>query len=163
MCDLQPNHLPQSLLCPSADAEMSGSAIFGIVVGTPEAPHVVHLDRVKAIPPGLLTLNSPVKASEIFRIAATCIENSCKHFDGAKCRLTARIIEGLPAVTDRIPACPIRANCRWWQQEGKEACLRCQQIVRDNYIADDRLIQAIDPAIYGEESTDSIDRGNVNN
>jgi hypothetical protein len=160
MTDLSPNRSPQSLLCPSADAQMSGSQIFGIVVGTPREPHVVHLDRVKPIPPGLLTLNSPVQPSEIFRIAATCIENDCKHFDGAKCRLTERIIDGLPVVSDRLPACAIRANCRWWHQEGKAACLRCQQIVRDNYIADDRLIQAIDPAIYGEES---IDRRNVEN
>jgi hypothetical protein len=142
----------RALMCPSADAEMSGSVIFGVVVGTPAEPHVVHLDRIKQIPPELLTLDSPVNPSEIFRIGATCIENSCAHFDGAKCRLTERIIDGLPAVTDRLPACAIRGNCRWWYQEGKEACLRCQQVVRDNYIATEELIQAIDPSIYQQES-----------
>jgi hypothetical protein len=147
---------PKSLMCPSADAEMSGSAIFGIVVGTPESPHVVHLDRVKPIPPELLALDSPVKPSEIFRIAAPCIENGCKHFDGAKCRLTTRIVEGLPTVTEplaeglrqRIPACAIRSTCRWWYQEGAAACARCQQVVRDNYVASDELIHAIDPDVY---------------
>ncbi len=147
---------PKSLMCPSADAEMSGSVIFGIVVGTPEVPHLVHLDRVKPIPPELLTLDSPVKPSEIFRIAATCIENGCKHFDGTNCRLTTRIVEGLPTVTDRLPACAIRSTCRWWHQEGAAACLRCQQVVRDNYIADDRLIAAIDPAVYDRESSEEI-------
>jgi hypothetical protein len=144
---------PKSLMCPSADAEMSGSVIFGIVVGTPAAPHLVHLDRVKPIPPELLTLDSPVKPSEIFRIAATCIENGCKHFDGTNCRLTTRIVEGLPTVTDRLPACAIRSTCRWWHQEGAAACLRCQQVVRDNYIADDRLIAAIDPSVYDRASS----------
>ncbi|WP_310482652.1 nitrogen fixation protein [Chamaesiphon sp. VAR_48_metabat_403] len=147
---------PKSLMCPSADAEMSGSVIFGIVVGTPEVPHLVHLDRVKPIPPELLTLDSPVKPSEIFRIAATCIENGCKHFDGINCRLTTRIVEGLPTVTDRLPACAIRSTCRWWHQEGAAACLRCQQVVRDNYIADDRLIAAIDPSIYDRESSENV-------
>lgn len=141
---------PKSLMCPSADVEMPGSAIFGIVVGTPEEPHVVHLDRVKPIPPELLTLDSPVKPTEIFRIAATCIENDCQHFDGAKCRLTERIIDGLPAVTDRLPACAIRSTCRWWYQSGAAACFRCQQVVRDNYIASEQLIHAIDPSVYGE-------------
>jgi hypothetical protein len=141
---------PKSLMCPSANTEMSGSAIFGIVVGTPEQPHVVHLDRVKPIPPELLVLDSPVKPSEIFRIAAPCIENGCKHFDGTNCRLTARIVAGLPAVTDRLPACAIRSTCRWWYQEGAAACSRCQQIVRDNYIASDELIHAIDPSVYDE-------------
>ena len=151
MSDARSHNSSKSLMCPSADAEMSGSVIFGIVVGTPELPHVVHLDRVKPIPPELLALDAPVKPSEIFRIAATCIEHGCVHFDGANCRLTERIINGLPTVTDRLPACAIRSNCRWWHQEGKSACLRCQQVVRDNYIASDELIHAIDPAIYDEE------------
>ena len=144
------NRAAKTLMCPSADAEMPGSVIFGIVVGTPAAPELVHLDRVKPIPPELLTLDSPVKPSEIFRIAATCVENGCKHFDGNNCRLTSRIVAGLPTVTDRLPACAIRSTCRWWHQEGKEACFRCQQVVRDNYIASDELIHAIDPGVYDE-------------
>ena len=137
-------------MCPSADAGMSGSVIFGIVIGTPAEPHVVHLDRVKPIPAELL-VDAPVKPSEIFRIAATCIEGGCQHFDGTNCRLTSRIVAGLPAVSERIPACVIRATCRWWYQEGAAACLRCQQVVRDNYIASDELIHAIDPSIYNTE------------
>jgi hypothetical protein len=140
------------LMCPSADADMSGSQIFGVVLGTPAKPHVVHLEKVKPIPPELLALDSPVQPSEIFRIAATCIEGGCMHWNGSKCRLTSRIIDGLPAVTDKIPACAIRANCRWWHQEGKEACLRCQQVVRDNYIATEELIHAVDPAIYSNST-----------
>lgn len=148
MSETRINRSPKSLMCPSADAEMSGSVIFGIVAGTPDEPQLVHLDRVKQIPPELLTLDAPVKPSEIFRIAATCIENGCAHFDGSKCRLTARIVEGLPTVTDRLPACAIRSTCRWWYQEGAAACLRCQQVVRDNYVASEDLIAAIDPAVY---------------
>lgn len=134
-------------MCPSAEPEMPGSVIFGIVVGTPAEPHVVHLDRVKAIPADLL-VDAPVKPTEIFRIAAICIEGGCQHFDGTNCRLTTRIVASLPTVTERIPACAIRATCRWWYQEGTAACLRCQQVVRDNYIASDELIHAIDPSIY---------------
>jgi hypothetical protein len=144
------NRSSKLLMCPSADAEMSGSTIFGIVLGTPELPHVVHLDRVKPIPPELLDLDSPVKPSEIFRIAATCIENRCVHFDGANCRLTARIVDGLPTVTDRIPACAIRSTCRWWYQEGAAACARCQQVVRDNYVVSEQLIDAIDFNVYND-------------
>ena len=151
MSDSLSRRAPKSLMCPSADAEMSGSVIFGVVVGTPTEPHVVHLDRVKPIPQELLTLEAPVKPSEIFRIAATCIENGCKHFDGNNCRLTERIIEGLPAVAEQIPACAIRAKCRWWHQEGAAACLRCQQVVRDNYNVTAELFHAVDPSIYGED------------
>jgi hypothetical protein len=151
LSNTQSTRSSKSLMCPSAEPEMSGSVIFGIVVGTPAEPHVVHLDRVKSIPAELLAIDSPVKPTEIFRIAATCIEGGCQHFDGTNCRLTTRIVAGLPTVAERLPACAIRATCRWWYQEGAAACLRCQQVVRDNYIASDELIHAIDPSIYNTE------------
>ncbi len=138
----------KSLMCPSAEPEMDGSVIFGIVTGTPERPELVHLPQTKQIPPELLTLESPVKPTEIFRIAATCIERDCQHFDGTNCRLIGRIVDGLPTVTESLPACPIRAKCRWWQQEGKEACQRCLQVVRDNFNVSEQLFQAIDTSIY---------------
>lgn len=142
------NKSSKALMCPSADAAMSGSTIFGIVVGTAEEPNVVYLQQVKPIPPELLTLDAPVKPSEIFRIAATCIENSCRHFDGTKCRLTERIVDGLPAVAEQIPACAIRSKCRWWYQQGIDACKRCPQVVRDNYIESEELVHVFDPSIY---------------
>jgi len=142
------NKSSKALMCPSADAAMSGSVIFGIVVGTPEAPEVVYLEHVKPIPPELFTLDAPVKPAEIFRIAATCIENGCRHFDGTKCRLTERIVDGLPVVAEQIPDCAIRNKCRWWYQEGRDACLRCQQVVRDNYIESEQLVHVFDPSIY---------------
>jgi hypothetical protein len=135
------------LMCPSAKPEMDGSVIFGIVAGTPEQPQLHHLRETKQIPSELLALESPVKPTEIFRIAATCSEK-CLHFDGANCRLSQRIVEGLPQVSESIPPCPIRADCRWWNQDGKEACLRCTQIVRDNYLISEQVYQAIDPSIY---------------
>jgi hypothetical protein len=135
-------------MCPSADVGMAESAIFGIVIGTSEAPNLVYLDRVKPIPPELLTLNSPVKPSEIFRIAATCVERGCKHFDGAKCRLVERIVDRLPVVLETIPDCAIRDRCRWWNQEGTAACLRCSQIVHDNYVSsDDLILEVADPQV----------------
>jgi hypothetical protein len=138
----------KSLMCPSAEPEMDGSLIFGIVTGTPEQPELVHLPQVKEIPPELLTLESPVKPTEIFRIAAPCVENDCTHFDGTRCRLIDRIVDGLPTVTESLPPCPIRANCRWWQQEGQEACRRCLQIVRDNFNVSAELFKAIDASVY---------------
>jgi hypothetical protein len=135
----------KSLLCPSGDLDMANASIFGIVVGTPEAPEVVYLDRVAPIPPELLTLDAPVKAREIFRISASCLGNNCQHFDNDKCRLIERIVDGLPSVVDLIPVCVIRSTCRWWNQEGKSACLRCPQIVRDNPMASEYLINLGEP------------------
>jgi hypothetical protein len=150
MSETKPIPAKKTLMCPSAGTEMAGSVIFGVVAGTPTQPQVIHLPTVKAIPAELLALDSPVEPTEIFRIAAACIENNCVHFDGSNCRLTQRIVEGLPAVSDTLPACAIRSNCRWWHQEGKAACLRCQQVVRDNYMATEELVRAVDPSVYND-------------
>jgi hypothetical protein len=141
----------KTLMCPSAEPEMEGSLVFGIVAGTATEPRMVHFDRAKPVPPEFLTIDAPIRPTEVFRIAATCIETGCEHFDGKDCRLTSRIIEGLPTVTESLPACPIRSTCRWWHQEGKAACLRCQQVVRDNYHASAELYDAVNVAVYHQE------------
>jgi hypothetical protein len=140
------------LMCPSAEPEMEGSVIFGIVGGTPEQPKMTHLKETKQIPAALLELDSPVKPTEVFRIAAKC-ESSCLHFDGSQCRLSQRIVDGLPPVAEALPPCPIRNSCRWWHQNGKEACFRCTQIIRDNYIASEELRQSVDPFVYEPEQS----------
>ena len=81
----------------------------------------------------------------MLRIASDCYEKGCLHFDGADCRLAARIVEQLPTVTDTLPAYQIRSSCRWWQQEGKSACLRCPQVVTENYYASSLFEQVANP------------------
>lgn len=91
---------------------------------------------------------SPVNPREIFRTAASCAESGCKHFNGKDCRLAMGVVEKLPPVAEALPTCSIRRNCRWWQQEGKAACLRCPQIVTDDYAPSKELRQAADPTVY---------------
>lgn len=119
------------LLCPSAQAEIDKSVIFGVVGGTVEEPRVGYLQNTKSISLEVLALPHGLKPSEVFRIAAPCAAGKCQHFDGKDCRLVRRTVEMLPAVVDVLPACPIRGECRWWHQEGKAACMRCPQVVTD--------------------------------
>ena len=50
--------------------------------------------------------------------------HACGHFDGRDCpRLATRVVQLLPPVVDGVPPCHLRPDCRWWQQEGKAACL----------------------------------------
>ncbi|NCS45084.1 MAG: nitrogen fixation protein, partial [Microcystis aeruginosa BS11-05] len=48
-------------------------------------------------------------------------------------------------VTDILPPCRIRQNCRWWLQEGKAACLRCPQVVTDNYNPSEIFVKVAEP------------------
>jgi len=85
----------------------------------------------------LVALAGSAKPTQLFRIAATCVEGACKHFKGNACSLAQRIAEGAPVVVNALPACQIRSTCRWFRQEGKAACFRCPQVMTDKANASD--------------------------
>jgi len=118
---------PAAPFCPSAQPHMREPRVLGVVRNGETsylAEHVPLTDE-------LLALAEPAGHSRVLRIAARCEENACTHFDGVNCRLAARIVQMLPAVSDALPACLIRAECRWYRQEGRPACTRCPQIVTE--------------------------------
>jgi hypothetical protein len=129
-------------LCPSCQPEMEGARVFGIVGGSVEGPRLGYLDRTVPVNSPLVVLPPEVKPTEVFRMAAPCATKQCQHFDGTNCQLAKRIIQILPAVVDALPACNIRAECRWWQQEGRAACMRCPQVVTHVYNPAPELIEA---------------------
>ncbi len=134
-------------LCPSAQPEMEGSVVFGVVGGTAEEPRLAYLTEPQPVTPAVLALSDPVKPTEIFRFAAPCAGSRCMHFDGSKCRLATKTVELVPVVVDVLPLCRIRAQCRWWRQEGNAACMRCPFIVTENYQPSEEVRQAADPSV----------------
>jgi hypothetical protein len=132
-------------LCPSAQPDMDGSVAFGVIGGTPDAPRLAHLERTLPVTDELLALSAPINPAQVFRFAAPCAGSACQHFDGTDCRLATRVVQILPAVTSALPPCLLRPDCRWWQQEGKAACLRCPQVVTESYAASDDFRRAADP------------------
>jgi len=93
------------------------------------AASIAYLSEPVPLSDEILALAGPADPNEVFRIAAHCEESRCTHFNGSKCNLATRIVQILPAVVDALPACLIRATCRWYTQEGKEACFRCPQVI----------------------------------
>ncbi|MDJ0589172.1 MAG: fasciclin domain-containing protein [Pleurocapsa sp. MO_226.B13] len=47
--------------------------------------------------------------------------------------MAQRIVQQLSSVTATSPVSQIRLDCHWWQPEGKLACLRCPQVMTENY------------------------------
>jgi hypothetical protein len=138
----------ETTLCPSARPESVDAVVFGVVGGTAAAPRIAYLKQPLPITDELVAKASPVTPAEIFRTAASCAGSGCQHFDGKDCRLATGIVEKLPVIVEQLPACSIRRDCRWWQQEGKAACMRCPQIITDNYSSSEQLRQAADPSRY---------------
>jgi len=141
--DLRGNAMP---LCPSAQPEMEGSVIFGVVGGSVEQPRVGYLTEPRPFAEEPLARSLPVHPTEVFRLAAPCAGSACRHFDGTNCQLATRTVQLLPIVTIGLPACVIRATCRWWLQEGREACKRCPQVVTWMYQPTDEQLRAAEPS-----------------
>jgi len=141
-----PQHLSTELAptCPSAQPEMSGASVFGIIQGSPSEPRVAYLERTVAMTPEVASLAAPVEPTEVFRIGAPCAGGGCVHFGEGRCRLAERLVQALPVVS-AAPPCAIRGTCMWWRQESIAACMRCPQIVTRMYGATETLQEAATP------------------
>jgi hypothetical protein len=128
-----------ALRCPSAQPGMAEVQVLGVVSGSAEEPRISYLNEYVRASPELLQRAAPVAPTEVLRLAARCEERRCTHFDGERCQLAARIVAMLPEVTDALPSCIIRPACRWYAEEGRQACLRCPQVVTSNLTADAHL------------------------
>ncbi len=131
--------------CPSSQPEAEGAAVFAIIQGTAAEPRAAYLDRLIPLTPEIAATTAPIRPTEVFRLSAPCAARACQHFDSGRCDLVNRVVQLVPPVISRAPACALRPSCMWWLQEGGKACLRCPQIVTQMYGASAQLVQAATP------------------
>ncbi|URN18446.1 MULTISPECIES: hypothetical protein [Streptomyces] len=68
-----------------------------------------------------------------FRFAGACVRESCEHWSDRRCGLVGRLADAArqrgigPAAEP--PRCAVRAECRWFAQEGRSACSVCPVVV----------------------------------
>lgn len=141
---------PADLLCPSAPPDWQGAVAIGIVGGSVEAPRVTPLEAAIPVTGELLALAAPAPPTEVFRFAAPCAKDGCRHYGAGACQLAAKVVQMLEPATERLPFCLIRADCRWFAEAGRDACMRCPQVVTDNVYPSVAMHQAADPAIAAE-------------
>ena len=67
-----------------------------------------------------------------FRFANACVECSCRQWTGTGCGVIEKSLGEIPAAAEgEIPACGLRAHCRWHRQSGVAACHVCPLIVTE--------------------------------
>jgi hypothetical protein len=115
----------QPLLCPSTNPIGPDAKVFGVMTPAAEGLRVGYLTEALPATAELLAAAAPANPTEVFRAAAPCAERCCKHWDGTNCQLAARIRAMLDPGVSELPHCSIRPRCRWFRQEGRQACLRC--------------------------------------
>ncbi|WP_143686849.1 hypothetical protein [Streptomyces sp. TLI_171] len=118
--------------CPSASCT-PGAALLG--VATPAGrlaflpvPLVVDRDLAEQ-------LRGPGRAESRYRFTGPCAEGGCPQWTGSGCEVIDHVLDGpvdRPAgAGDPLPACGIRADCRWFAQRGADACRACPTLVAD--------------------------------
>jgi hypothetical protein len=120
------------VLCPSTVSIASHAQVFGVLTGSVEQGfQVAYLTEAVPATEELLAAAAPAKPSEVFRAASPCMGRGCKHFDGANCQLAQRMVAMLDRVVGALPRCAIGPHCRWFRQEGRDACFRCPQVITE--------------------------------
>ncbi len=73
------------------------------------------------------------RPEERFRFSSPCVEHQCSQWDGCKCKIPEMIADRYPPAeaAASLGPCVIRAACRWYGQEGAEACRLCPMVVTD--------------------------------
>ncbi|MBP1850371.1 hypothetical protein [Rhizobium halophytocola] len=130
-----------ALKCPSAQPDMTEAEILGVVEHGVDGANLAYLNAHQPVTPQILAMTAPAKPLQVLRFAARCEESRCTHFDGQACRLASRIVAQLDPVTDALPPCVIRRSCRWYAEQGGEACRRCPQVMTEIDRADPRAGQ----------------------
>jgi hypothetical protein len=120
------------LLCPSSRCA-EGAYLLGVVQG----------DGTVALTPDRIPIDAEFVAAARrgrapearFRFASPCQRRRCAQWTGEACGVIDAVLDGLagtPTVlAPDLPDCAIRAQCRWFDQRGPEACVACRFIVTE--------------------------------
>lgn len=118
-------------LCPSSKCR-DGSLLLGIVK---EDGHVDMLKQAIPITEDFVNTAMQGRLPEMrFRFAGNCAKNGCRQWTGTRCGIIDKMLnhiqDAIPE-SDGLPACSIRSQCRWYNQNGAEACKICPWVITE--------------------------------
>jgi hypothetical protein len=123
--------MPAQVDCPSAQPTEAGARIFGVVSSEGGTQRIGYLTEALPAAPDIMAWAGRAQPTQVFRMAAPCMNGACQNFAAGQCALAQRIVHAMEPVVSGLPPCQIRKSCRWFHQEGKAACLRCPAVVTD--------------------------------
>jgi hypothetical protein len=116
-------------MCPSYIGKV-GAQLFGVVGKDGKVQFITPL----AVTEDFLKQNQGKNSLEQrFRFTGKCVEKGCTQWDKeeSKCSLS-RKVQNLDFHKEKgLVFCPIRSQCRWFSQDGKEACFSCNEVTRN--------------------------------
>ncbi|NUQ93809.1 MAG: hypothetical protein HOQ11_01575 [Gemmatimonadaceae bacterium] len=117
-------------LCPSARCE-EGAILVGVVLGDGRVAYAAEEARIDA--EFVAIAREGRQPESRFRFAGRCVQGACRQWTGSRCGVIDRVLdEGLAAAASMpatLPQCSIRAQCRWFDQAGADACAACPVVI----------------------------------
>lgn len=111
-------------LCPSAPLS-EGAKLLGIVNSDNEIdllsePLTIDTEFIDSASKG-----RPIEKR--FRFVNKCVKNGCQNWVGESCNVVKIVLENIHKKywAENLPDCTIRNDCRWFGQEGVDACKVC--------------------------------------
>ena len=128
----------ESVLCPSSRAQ-KGARLLGI---RQEDGRVAILPQPLLINDAFIEeANKHTHAEQQFRFTNKCVESGCKQWTGTRCGVADTIVGVMNDLqtSDDLPACAIRPQCRWFKQNGADACKVCPFVITETTSEDWQL------------------------
>lgn len=70
-----------------------------------------------------------------YRFSSPCVQNGCRQWANGSCGVIKKVLgAGLDDLPADAPACIIRNTCRWFHQEGVQACYVCPMVITDSTV-----------------------------
>ncbi|WP_449400100.1 hypothetical protein [Chryseobacterium wanjuense] len=113
-------------MCPSYLGKV-GAQLFGVVNKDGKVQFITPL----AVTEEFVQQNDHLE--QRFRFTGKCVEKGCAQWNNeeSKCSLSKKVQELDLNQNKELSFCPIRSQCRWFSQDGNEACFSCNEVTRN--------------------------------
>lgn len=118
----------QKATCPSAEPK-AGAVLLGVVKQNGEVNLLSQ--RIEIDETFIETALQGRDLGQRFRFASPCAAKGCANWSGHHCMVLdiARQLAHIEPLSQfTLPACSIRDSCRWFMQDGADACHICPKI-----------------------------------
>ena len=119
--------MKSGFLCPSAPL-YAGSKLLGVVKGANQVD--ILAEPIEVDEAFVQAANKGKAAEQKFRFVNKCLKSGCEQWSETSCGVIKRVLDNIEArvLKDEIPECSIRPECRWFNQEGYNACKVCTRV-----------------------------------
>jgi hypothetical protein len=126
---MEANFNSSKKMCPSYVGKV-GAQLFGVVNKDGKVQFITPLTVTEDF---LEQNKGQNNLEQRFRFTGKCVEKGCAQWNNeeSKCSLSKKVQDLDTIKSTELSFCPIRSQCRWFSQDGNDACFSCNEITRN--------------------------------